>query len=160
MRVDFRHDYIAHSLDKPRSYKPEEVYVPRGEFDALTSYNKEYTRPSFSDFLQEKSVVRFSFLAKDVERAKPIRHDGQRGNPGPFEGDPTYRSESIDRFLRLIRSLQRIIANGKPVEPNRFDTTAVTFHLRIHFEGKVLTRRITFNIKERCDSRFDRIRMS
>lgn len=42
--VPFRHDYIAHSLDKQRSYKPEEVYVPRGEFDALTSYNKEYTR--------------------------------------------------------------------------------------------------------------------
>lgn len=42
----FRHDYIKHALDKPRSFKPEEVYVPRGEFDALTSYNKEYTRMS------------------------------------------------------------------------------------------------------------------
>lgn len=39
-----RHDFIPHSLDKPRSFKPEEVYVPHGEFDALTSYNKEYTR--------------------------------------------------------------------------------------------------------------------
>ena len=39
----FRHDYIRHSLDKARSYKPEEVYVPRGEFDSMTSYNKEYT---------------------------------------------------------------------------------------------------------------------
>ena len=39
----FRHDYIRHSLDKARSYKPEEVYVPRGEFDSMTSYNKEFT---------------------------------------------------------------------------------------------------------------------
>ena len=42
--VFLRHDFIKHSLDKPRSFKPEEVYVPRGDFDALTSYNKEYTR--------------------------------------------------------------------------------------------------------------------
>lgn len=39
-----RHDYIRHSLDKQRSYKPEETYVRQGEFDSLTSYNKEYTR--------------------------------------------------------------------------------------------------------------------
>ena len=39
-----KHDYIKHALDKPRSFKPEEVYVPRGEFDSMTSYNKEYTR--------------------------------------------------------------------------------------------------------------------
>lgn len=39
-----RHDYIKHALDKPRSFKPEEVYVPRGDFDSMTSYNKEYTR--------------------------------------------------------------------------------------------------------------------
>lgn len=31
-------------------------------------------------------------LAKDVERAKPIRHDGQPRMSAPFEGDPTYRS--------------------------------------------------------------------
>jgi hypothetical protein len=41
--VIFRHDYIKHALDKPRSFKPEQVYVPQGDFDALTSYNNEYT---------------------------------------------------------------------------------------------------------------------
>lgn len=39
-----RRDYIKHALDKPRSFKPEEVYVPRGDFESMTSYNKEYTR--------------------------------------------------------------------------------------------------------------------
>ncbi len=44
MILFFRHDYIKHAIDKPRSFKPEEVYVPRGDFDSQTSYNKEYTR--------------------------------------------------------------------------------------------------------------------
>ena len=52
----FRHDYIRHALDKQRSYKPEEVYVRQGDFDSLTSYNKEYTRktnkPLFMVFIQ------------------------------------------------------------------------------------------------------------
>ncbi len=39
----FRHDYIRHSLDKQRSFKPEELYVRHGDFDDLTSYNQEYT---------------------------------------------------------------------------------------------------------------------
>ena len=108
-----------------------------------------------------KTVVR-SRLAKDVERAKPIRHDGQRGNPGPFEGDPTYRCEaigsSVDGRENSIRFLQRIIGNGKPGEPNRFDTTAVTFRQRIRSEAKVPTRPIIFCIKGRCVSRFGRIR--
>ena len=39
----FRHDFIQHALDRQRSYKPEEIYIPQGDFDSLTSYNKEYT---------------------------------------------------------------------------------------------------------------------
>ncbi len=34
----------------------------------------------------------FINLAKDGERARPIRHDGQKLISAPFEGDPTYRS--------------------------------------------------------------------
>lgn len=44
MIIFSRHDYIRHSLDKQRSFKPEETYVRQGEFDSLTSYNKEFTR--------------------------------------------------------------------------------------------------------------------
>lgn len=52
----FRHDYIRHSIDKARSFKPEEVYIPRGEFDALTSYNQEYTGSIF--FIQNRQTQR------------------------------------------------------------------------------------------------------
>jgi hypothetical protein len=37
-------------------------------------------------------VFVFINLAKDGERAMPIRHDGQKLVSAPFEGDPTYRS--------------------------------------------------------------------
>jgi len=50
--------------------------------------------------LFKRVLVVFSYVntAKDGERAKPIRHDAQRLTQAPFEGDPTYRSNSIIFF--------------------------------------------------------------
>lgn len=82
-------------MDKTRSYKPEETYVRQGEFDSLTSYNKEFTRMRKRENQGLVNIDLDIFLAKDGERAKPIRHDAQRGVQAPFEGDPTYRSKIL-----------------------------------------------------------------
>ena len=83
-------------MDKTRSYKPEETYVRQGEFDSLTSYNKDFTRMRKREQIKDLSIlIWIFFLAKDGERAKPIRHDAQRGVQAPFEGDPTYRSKIL-----------------------------------------------------------------
>jgi hypothetical protein len=52
----------------------------------------------------ENEIDFYNLLAKDGERAKPIRHDAQRGVQAPFEGDPTYRSRVHRLIFLLINS--------------------------------------------------------
>lgn len=102
-----KHDYIKHALDKPKSFKPEEVYVPRGEFDALTSYNKEYT-------------------PKGAERAKAIRHEAQKTIAAPFEGDPTYKADYRRWDLGRTEPIRHDGGYNPPADPFKGESTYTT----------------------------------
>lgn len=69
-----KHDYIRHPVERVVGHQPEVYRPPEGEMDTTTSYNKE-------------------FVAKQGEKAMPIRHDGMRREPAQFEGNPTYKSD-------------------------------------------------------------------
>ena len=88
-------------MEKPRSFKPEEVYVPRGDFDALTSYNKEYTRKWKKAFFSDQYLF-VSIVAKGGEPAKMIKHHAQKIVSAPFEGDPTYKSRLLPASPLLL----------------------------------------------------------
>jgi len=106
-----KHDYIKHALDKPRSSKPEEVYVPRGEFDALTSYNKEYT-------------------PKGGERAKPIKHEAQKQISAPFEGDPTYKADYRKWEAGRTEPIRHDGGYIAPSDPFKGESTYTTDYLK------------------------------
>ncbi|CAF2239927.1 unnamed protein product [Rotaria magnacalcarata] len=106
-----KHDYIKHSLDKARSFKPEEVYIPHGDFDSLTSYNKEFT-------------------PKDVQRAKPIRHEGQPMLSAPFEGDPTYRTDYRKWETGRAEPIRHDAGYLPPSDPFRGESTYTTDYLK------------------------------
>ncbi|CAF0990154.1 unnamed protein product [Rotaria sordida] len=106
-----KHDFIRYALDKQRSYKPEEVYTPHGEFDSLTSYNKEYT-------------------PKDGERARPIRHDAQRKISAPFEGDPTYRTDYRKWETGRTEPIRHDAGYVPPSDPFRGESTYTTDYLK------------------------------
>lgn len=106
-----KHDFIQHSLDKPRSFKPEEVYVPRGDFDALTSYNKEYT-------------------PKGGERAKPIKHEAQKLVSAPFEGDPTYKTDYRKWSATRTEPIRHDGGYSAPHDPFKGESTYTTDYLK------------------------------
>ncbi|CAF3726667.1 unnamed protein product [Rotaria magnacalcarata] len=106
-----KHDYIKHSLDKPRSFKPEEVYVPRGEFDALTSYNKEYT-------------------PKGGERVKMIKHEAQKTISAPFEGDPTYKADYRKWEASRTEPIRHDGGYLAPTDPFKGSSTYTTDYLK------------------------------
>jgi len=106
-----KHDYIKHALDKPRSFKPEQVYVPQGEFDALTSYNKEYT-------------------PKGGERAKPIKHEAQKTISVPFEGDPTYKTDYRKWSAPRTEPIRHDGGYMAPSDPFKGESTYTTDYLK------------------------------
>ncbi|CAF0749662.1 unnamed protein product [Didymodactylos carnosus] len=108
-----KHDYIRHALDRQKSFKPDEVYVPMGDFDSLTSYNKEYTG-----------------RIKGGERARPIRHDGQKLISAPFEGDPTYRSDYRKWEAGRTEPIRHDAGWTAPVDPFRGESTYTTDFLK------------------------------
>jgi len=106
-----KHDYIKHALDKPRSFKPEEVYVPRGDFDSMTSYNKEFT-------------------PKGGERAKAIRHEAQKTISAPFEGDPTYKSDYRKWEAAKTEPIRHDGGYMPPQDPFKGSSTYTTDYLQ------------------------------